>query len=268
MANDIFLSRHIGPREHELAKMLGVIGVESSDQLIQETIPNKIRLHNDLELPEGVSEFEYLMQIKKIASKNLIYRSYIGMGYYNTILPFVIQRNILENPSWYTSYTPYQAEISQGRLEALLNYQTMITDLTGLPIANASLLDEATAAAEAMIMLHNLRTRNQVKTNANVFLVDSSVFPQTIEVMRTRAEALDIELEVIDCNKFIFSDKVFGVLVQYPNADGEILDYSQLAAQAHAAEVNVVAVADILLSALWRAYGIRWSACCILCNTR
>jgi len=267
MANDIFLSRHIGPREHELAKMLGVIGVESSDQLIQETIPNKIRLHNDLELPEGVSEFEYLMQIKKIASKNLIYRSYIGMGYYNTILPFVIQRNILENPSWYTSYTPYQAEISQGRLEALLNYQTMITDLTGLPIANASLLDEATAAAEAMIMLHNLRTRNQVKTNANVFLVDSSVFPQTIEVMRTRAEALDIELEVIDCNKFIFSDKVFGVLVQYPNADGEILDYSQLAAQAHAAEVNVVAVADILSLALLTPPG-EWGADVVVGNSQ
>ena len=187
MALDNFVLRHNGPRPHEIGTMLEKIGVGSVDELIDKTVPPAIRLEKPLNLPDGISEHEYLQRIWEIASKNKVYRSYIGLGYYNTIFPPVIQRNILENPSWYTSYTPYQAEISQGRLEALLNFQTVVMDLTGMELANASLLDESTAAAEAMIMMFNARSRDQVKSGAVKFFVDGNLFPQNLAVMRTRA---------------------------------------------------------------------------------
>ena len=176
MALDDFKNRHIGPRDEETGIMLKKIGVESLDELIKKTIPNSILLDESLQIPDGISEYEYFQKIKEIASKNKMFRSFIGIGYYGTILPAVIQRNILENPVWYTSYTPYQAEISQGRLEALLNFQTMVMDLTGMEIANASLLDESTAAAESMIMMYNTRSRAAVKEGANIFFVDEKIF--------------------------------------------------------------------------------------------
>ena len=186
MLSDKFVNRHIGPRKHELPQMLNTIGVNSLDELIEKTIPGSIMLEKPLRLPEAMREFEYLNHIKSIGRKNKMFRSFIGLGYYGVALLSVIIRNVLENPSWYTSYTPYQAEISQGRLEALLNFQTMIIELTGMQIANASLLDESTAAAEAMIMMFNARSRASVKAGANKFFVDDDVFPQTIDVIKTR----------------------------------------------------------------------------------
>ena len=185
MAVENFALRHIGPRPYEVPEMLEAVGVSSLDELIDQTVPPAIRLENEMNLPDGISEHEYFQLIRSIAKKNKLYKTYIGMGYYNTVTPAVILRNILENPSWYTSYTPYQAEISQGRLEALLNFQTVVMELTGLPIANASLLDEATAAAEAMIMMLNTRPRAKAKAGANQFFVDKNIFPQTLEVVKT-----------------------------------------------------------------------------------
>ncbi|MDO9276537.1 MAG: glycine dehydrogenase (aminomethyl-transferring), partial [Lutibacter sp.] len=182
MRTDSFVLRHIGPRENEVKEMVATIGVQSLDELINKTIPTDIRLAHELNLPKAMSEFEYLTHIQKIAGKNKLFKNYIGLGYHPTILPGVIQRNILENPGWYTSYTPYQAEISQGRIEALITYQTMICDLTGLKIANASLLDEGTAAAEAMLMLYNSRSRNKTSANALKFFVSNEVLPQTVDV--------------------------------------------------------------------------------------
>ena len=186
MASDKFVNRHNGPRDNELPRMLAVIGVDSLDQLIERTIPEKIRLKKSLTLPEAMSEYEYLRHIKALGAKNKMFRSFIGQGYYGVALLSVIVRNVLENPSWYTSYTPYQAEISQGRLEALLNFQTMVIELTGMQIANASLLDESTAAAEAMIMMFNARSRAAVKAGTNKFFVDEDIFLQTMDVIRTR----------------------------------------------------------------------------------
>ena len=191
---DIFTDRHNGPRKGDIKPMLQKIGIGSVDGLIDKTIPRSIRMDAPLDLPAGISEYEYFNSLREIASRNKLFRSYIGLGYYNTIFPAVIQRNILENPSWYTSYTPYQAEISQGRLEALLNYQTMVMELTAMEIANASLLDEPTAAAEAMTMMYNVRPRAMVKAGARKFFVDENIFPQTTDVLKTRAEPLGIEL--------------------------------------------------------------------------
>src|SRR5665647_1130019 len=187
MAIDKFVTRHIGPREKDIQEMLAVIGVASLDELIDQTVPSNIRLEKPLNLPNGLTEREYYRRILHLASKNKVFNTYIGMGWYDTITPAVILRNVLENPAWYTSYTPYQAEISQGRLEALLNYQTMVCELTGMEIANASLLDEATAAGEAMIMMMNLRSRQMVKDNVNAVLVDEKMWPQTHDVLITRA---------------------------------------------------------------------------------
>ena len=206
MQTDSFVLRHLGPHENQVQEMLKTIGVKSLDELIYNTIPDDILLKNNLNLPEAMSENEFASHIQKLGSKNKQFKTYIGLGYHATTLPAVIQRNIFENPSWYTSYTPYQAEISQGRLEALLNYQTVITDLTGLPIANSSLLDEGTAAAEAMIMLLNGRSRNQKKANANQFFVSDEVLPQTIDILKTRAEPLGIRLVIDDHNKISFDD--------------------------------------------------------------
>ena len=246
MLNDKFVTRHIGPRNQEISKMLDKIGIKSLDELIDKTIPESIKFKEPLDLPEGMSEYDYLKYIRKIAAKNKVFKSYIGMGYYDTILPPVIQRNILENPGWYTSYTPYQAEISQGRLEALLIFQTVITDLTRMEIANASLLDEATAAAESMIMMFNTRTRESVKRGTNKFFVDENIFPQTLDVLKTRSKPLGINLVAGKYKKLKWDDKLFGILVQYPDNDGEIRDYSQLTKEAHENDILVAVVADIM----------------------
>ncbi len=240
--HDRFIDRHIGPGEAEIKEMLKTIGVSSLDELIDQTIPEDIRLDKELDLPDEVSEFEYLKRIKEIASKNKIFKSYQGLGYYPTILPKAIQRNILENPGWYTQYTPYQAEISQGRLEALINFQTMIVDLTGLPIANASLLDEGTAAAEAMIMCNNVKKNK----NANKFFVSDKCFQQTIDVILTRAEPLNIEVEIGDINSVELNENYFAIIVQYPNSDGEVIDYKELFAKAHSKNIYTITIADIM----------------------
>src|SRR5712672_1324881 len=211
-----FVPRHVGPDEKDVAEMVRTLGFSSLDALIDATVPQKIRLRGGLDLPKGMTEPEVLDYFRALASKNQIFRSFIGMGYSDCVTPPVIQRNILENPGWYTAYTPYQAEIAQGRLESLLNFQTMVIDLTGLQVANASLLDEATAAAEAMTLSHGL------KDDRNVFFVSADCHPQTIDVVQTRARALGIEVTVGDHEAFEFSERVFGVLVQYPNTYGHI----------------------------------------------
>ncbi len=250
MSHDSFVNRHIGPRADEIKDMLEFIRVSSMEELIGQTIPSGIRLKEPLKLKEGLTERKYYRRILELASKNKVFNTYIGMGYYDTITPAVILRNVLENPAWYTSYTPYQAEISQGRLEALLNFQTMVCELTGMEIANASLLDEATAAAEAMVMMMNLRSRQMVKNNVNAVLVDEKMWPQTLDVLQTRANPLNIELRVGSFEKFDFSDDVFGVLIQYPNSDGEILDYSELVSKAHEKDIKVAVAADLLSLAI------------------
>ena len=267
MITNNFMQRHNGPKPEEAEKMLKEIGVNSLDQLINETVPQAIRLKKDLNLPDGLNEYEYINHIREIAAKNKIFKTYIGTGYYNTITPAVIVRNILENPGWYTSYTPYQAEISQGRLEALLNFQTMICDLTAMPLANASLLDEGTAAAEAMIMFFNSRSREQVKTNCNKFFVACNLFPQTVEVIRTKAAPLGIELVVSDYHDLISFEKYFGAIVQYPDKKGNIQDYTQFAEKAHASGVAVAVAADLLSLALLMPPG-EWGADVVLGSTQ
>ena len=259
MISNNFIKRHNGPREEQVKKMLAKIGADSVDQLIDQTIPASIRLENDLNLPEGLNEHEYLNLIKRIGSKNKQFKSYIGMGYYNTITPGVIQRNVLENPGWYTSYTPYQAEISQGRLEALLNFQTMIVELTGLPIANSSLLDEATSAAEAMIMTFNARSRKKKKAGANKFFVSDKIFPQSIAVIETRAEPLGIELVVGKPGEITIDDEFFGGLVQYPDSDGNIEDYRDFVAKLHEHDALAAVDADLLSLSLLTPPG-EWDA--------
>ena len=241
---DRFEFRHIGPDEKDIKLMAKECGVNSIDELIDETIPKNIRLENELKLDEPLSEFEFINKIKEIASKNKVYKTYIGMGYYPTILPSVIQRNILENPGWYTQYTPYQAEIAQGRLEALLNFQTVVTDLTGFKIANASLLDEATSAAEAMVMFYNARKKDKI--NSHKFFVSEEVFPQTIDVLKKRSKPLGIELVIGDHNSFNFDNDFYGLLVQYPSKTGEIYDYSEFFNQAQSKGIFKVVAADIL----------------------
>jgi len=250
---DKFVNRHIGPNEEEIEKMLSVIGVSSLDELINKTVPDSIRLKKKLKLDNPLTENEFLNKLKKIASKNKIYKNYIGLGYYPTITPSVITRNVLENPGWYTQYTPYQAEISQGRLEALLNFQTMVSDLTGMQIANASLLDEATAAAEAMTMLYSLRKTS--KKNSNVFWVSNECFPQTIDVLKTRSAPHGIELRIGDLKTLELTDDIFGIFVQYPAADGEVYDYSELFKQAAAKNISKAVAADLLSLAILRPPG-------------
>ncbi len=241
-----FVTRHIGPRENEVSEMCKVIGVKSLDELIEKTVPSQIRLKSLLNLPEAISEYEYLQRLRTIASKNKIFKTYIGNGYYGTITPSVIIRNILENPAWYTSYTPYQAEISQGRLEALLNFQTVIIELTRMDIANASLLDEATAGAEAMIMMFNSRSRDKVKVGANVLFVDKNIFPQTLSVIRSRAIPLGMKVEEGDYKTFTLHEKIFGAIVQYPAADGKIENYGNFVDSAHKNGLLVAVAADIM----------------------
>lgn len=262
LTND-FINRHNGPRENEIAKMLDVIGVSDLDTLINETVPSTIRLPKPLNLPEGMNEWEYLSHLKELGTKNKLFKSYIGLGYYGSITPGVIQRNILENPGWYTSYTPYQAEISQGRLEALLIYQTMITELTGMPLANASLLDEGTAAAEAMIMLYNSRSRDAVKANSVKFFVSEKLFAHTIDVLKTRSTPLGIELVFGDHNTIEFDKSFFGAIIQYPDETGEIYDFREFTARAHADNVMVAVAADLMSLAILTPPG-EWGADVVL----
>jgi len=244
--SDAFAKRHIGPREQEIPEMLSTVGVSSIEELINQTIPSAIRLKKDLDLPDPMSEQEFMQHIHSLAKKNKSYRSFIGLGYYPTAAPSVIIRNIFENPGWYTSYTPYQAEISQGRLEALLNFQTMVTELTGMEIANSSLLDESTAAAEAMSMMFSARTRQAVKEGRNVLFVDENIFPQNLAVIKLRSEPIGVEIVVGDYSEYIFTGKEFGCIVQFPAADGTIRDYSHFADKAHTHEVLVSAIVDIM----------------------
>lgn len=246
MKTDSFARRHIGPRKNDLPKMLEAIGVESMEQLIFETVPNEILLDKPLELDEAMSEQEYLEHINKLAKKNRVFDTYIGLGYNEAYLPAVIQRNILENPGWYTAYTPYQAEIAQGRLEALLNFQTMVSDLTGMEIANASLLDEATAAAEAMTLLFAVRDRDQKKNNVVKFFVSEEILPQTLSLLKTRSNPIGIELVVGDHRTFDFSSEFFGALLQYPGKSGKVYDYTGFIENARAAGIKVAVAADIL----------------------
>ena len=246
MRTDAFALRHLGPRETDLNHMFKTIGVENLDQLIFETIPNDIRLKNDLNLDEPMTEYEYLNHIQELGKKNKIFKSYIGLGYHPAIVPAVIQRNIFENPGWYTAYTPYQAEIAQGRLEAILNYQTTVIELTGMEIANASLLDEGTAAAEAMALLFDVRTRDQKKNNVSKFFVSEEILPQTLSVLQTRSTPLNIELVVGNHEAFDFSSDFFGAILQYPGKYGQVYDYSGFIAKAATNEIKVAVAADIL----------------------
>ncbi len=241
-----FATRHIGPNQAELESMLEQIGVSSLDELVDDTVPSSIRMEGPLDLPDPVSEAGLLDELSKTAKLNRVFKSYIGLGYYDCVTPGVIQRNILENPGWYTQYTPYQAEISQGRLEALINFQTMVSDLTGMEIANASLLDEATAAAEAMTMLHRVKDKKLKGSDANSFFVSDQCFPQTIDLLRSRSEPLGIELIIGDHREFEFDDNVFGALLQYPGADGEVHDYSDFISAAHDNAILVAVAADLL----------------------
>ncbi|MFP4448449.1 MAG: aminomethyl-transferring glycine dehydrogenase [Bacteroidales bacterium] len=267
MAIEKFIDRHIGPRDEDLPVMLKKVGVKSLDELIDKTIPKSIQLDKPLELDEPMSEREYLEHLRNIGSKNKLYRSYIGLGYYDTITPSVIIRNILENPGWYTSYTPYQAEISQGRLEALINFQSVVMELTGMELANASLLDEASAAAEAMIMMANLRKRSAIKKGANKFFVDQNTFPQTLEVLKTRAEPLGIELIIDDYKKFDFDETVFGLIVQYPAGDGKIEDYKDFVNKAHENGAMAAVAADIMSLAILTPPG-EWGADIVFGSTQ
>ena len=259
MAIDTFVGRHIGPREADIQEMLKVVGVQSLDELIDQTVPANIRLEKPLNLPNGLTEREYYRKILKLAKKNKVFNTYIGMGWYDTITPAVILRNILENPVWYTSYTPYQAEISQGRLEALLNFQTMVCEMTEMPLANASLLDEATAAAEAMHMMYALRSRAQEKAGANVCFVDELVWPQTLDVLITRAEPLGIELKVGNFKEAVIDGNWFGAILQYPNSDGVIEDYSNFTKTSQQKGCKVAVATDLLALALLTPPG-EWGA--------
>ena len=251
---DSFVDRHTGLNSPEdLREMLATIGVGSVEELLQQVIPQNIRLKKDLDLPEAMSEYEYAQHIAELASKNRTFRSFIGMGYYPNAVPAVITRNVFENPAWYTSYTPYQAEISQGRLEALLNYQTAILSLTGLEVANCSLLDEATAAAEAMLMMFALRSREAVKQGRNQLFVDESIFPQTLDVLLTRSEPFGIEIIRDNFSEYEFTGKEFGAMVQFPAANGEVRNYAAFAEKAHAVGATVTAVADLLSLALLKS---------------
>lgn len=262
-----FAERHIGVNSTEAEHMLRVIGAENMDEFVKQTIPQDILLKEDIQLPPAMSESEYATHIKKLGQKNQSFTSLIGQGWYGTITPPVIQRNVLENPVWYTSYTPYQAEISQGRLEALMNFQTMVSDLTGMELSNCSLLDEATAAAEAVTMMMNMRSRKQVKQGLHTILVDKHIFPEILAVMYTRAIPQGVLLEVVDISQTEFSDEHIGVIVQYPNSDGAVVDYSGLAFRAHEIGAQVAVIADILALTLLTPPG-EWGADIVVGSTQ
>lgn len=267
MDTNKFVNRHIGISTEEIPSMLQAIGVNSVDELIEQTIPSNIRLTEPLNLPEPMTEREFAEHISELASKNEVFTSYIGMGWYDTVCPAPIQRNVFENPIWYTSYTPYQAEVSQGRLEALLNFQTVICELTGLPLANCSLLDEATAAAEAATMFYGSRSRTQAKAGANKLFVDEKIFPSTLAVINTRMNPQGIQVIVGDYKTFEFTPDVFGAIVQYPNADGTIEDYKEFITQANANETRVAVAADLMSLVLLTPPG-EWGADVVFGNSQ
>jgi glycine dehydrogenase len=246
MKTDAFALRHIGPRENDVQHMLKTIGVDSIDQLLYETFPDDIRLKAPLNLDAAMTEYEYLNHIQQLGNKNKIFKSYIGLGYHPAIVPPAIQRNIFENPGWYTAYTPYQAEIAQGRLEALLNYQTTVIELTGMEIANASLLDEGTAAAEAMALLFDVRSRDQKKNNVNKFFVSEEILPQTLSVLQTRSTPIGVELVIGNHEEFAFGDDFFGAILQYPGKYGQVYDYAKFIATAKSKKIKTAVAADIL----------------------
>lgn len=258
-----FEHRHIAPNQQDTAKMLDTLGLNSIDELIGQTVPSNIRLKNALSLPPAKSEFDYLNNLKQVASKNKVFKSYIGQGYYDVIVPGVIQRNILENPGWYTQYTPYQAEISQGRLQALLNFQTMVMDLTGMEIANASLLDEGTAAAEAMFMQYSLRKN----PDAKVFFVSEEVFPQTIDILKTRSAPYGIAIQIGDHNTAELNESMFGAIVQYPAGKGAVYNYTDFATRAHEKGIKLTVVADIMSLSLLKPPG-EWGADIVVGSTQ
>jgi glycine dehydrogenase len=258
-----FESRHIAPNEVDKQAMLTAIGVSSLNELINQTIPEKIRLKQPLNLPDALSEYSYLQKLQDVVSKNKVFKSYIGQGYYDVILPGVIQRNILENPGWYTQYTPYQAEIAQGRLQALLNFQTMVIDLTGMEIANASLLDEGTAAAEAMFMQYSLRKN----ANAKVFFVSEDLFPQTIDILKTRSQPYGIELLIGDHRTVELNDDMFGAIVQYPAGNGTLYDYKDFVANAHNKGIKLTVAADLMSLVLLTPPG-EWGADIVVGSTQ
>ena len=267
MKNDSLANRHIGINEQEEQLMLQKIGVKSLDELIDKTLPKNIRLKQPIDLPEAMNEYEFAQHIAQLASKNKLYTTYIGQGWYGTITPAVIQRNVFENPVWYTSYTPYQTEVSQGRLEALMNFQTVITDLTGMPLANCSLLDEATAAAEAVTMMFGLRSRAQQKAGAKVVFVDNRVCAQTLAVINTRAIPQGIEVRTGRYEELEFTPDLFACVVQFPDADGSINDYRAFVEKAHAADCKVAVAADILSLALLTPPG-EWGADIVFGSTQ
>lgn len=267
MQGDRFVSRHLGPRFTDEAEMLTTIGVGSMDELIDQTIPASIRLNRELDVDQALTEHEYLASLKAIGAKNKLYSNFIGMGYYGTLVPSVILRNVLENPGWYTAYTPYQAEIAQGRLEALLNFQTMTTDLTGMEIANASLLDEATAAAETMFMFYNSRSRAATKAGVKKFFISENCFPQTIDVVKTRAIPVGIELVIGDETNFTFTEEFFGGIVQYPDGNGSINDYRAFVEQAHAVDAKVGVASDLLALVMLTPPG-EWGADAVFGNSQ
>ncbi len=267
MTTDKFVNRHNGPRAQEVTEMLAKIGVSSVDELINQTVPSHIRLKQPLNVAPAMSEYQYLKHLKTLAAKNKVFRSYIGLGYYNTITPPVIQRNILENPGWYTAYTPYQAEIAQGRLEALLNYQTMVMDLTAMPVANASLLDEATAAAEAMFMFYSNRSKEKIKNNANKFFISETTFPQTIDVLKTRAMPYGMELVIGNAFATKFDESYFGMLIQYPDVNGEAADFRNLIPSVKEMGIQVAVASDLLALALLTPPG-EWGADCVVGNSQ
>ncbi|NAY92882.1 aminomethyl-transferring glycine dehydrogenase [Muricauda sp. JGD-17] len=246
MNTEVFAARHIGITEKDLSKMFETISVENMEQLINETIPGDIKLKKALNLPKGISEHEFLAHVQELSSKNKVFKTFIGLGYHESLTPSVIKRNILENPGWYTAYTPYQAEIAQGRLEALLNFQTMVTDLTGMELANASLLDESTAAAEAMTMLFDVRSRQQKKDGAVKFFVSEEILPQTLSLLKTRSIPLGIELVIGNHQAFDFSEGYYGAMLQYPGKHGQVHDYAGFVQKAMENDIKVAVAADIL----------------------
>ncbi len=267
MKRNSFAYRHIGPKAVDVDQMLSTIGVDSIDTLIDQTVPSAIRAEKELDLAPAMTEAEFATHIGALGEMNSVFKTYIGMGYHPTVLPGVIQRNILENPGWYTAYTPYQAEIAQGRLEALMNYQTMVVDLTGMELANASLLDEATAVAEAMSMFYGGMPRAKKKAGANKFFVDQNTFPQSLDLLKTRTEPIGVELVLGDYRDFEPTDEFFGALVQYPNADGSVEDYRAFGAACNAAEVQLVVAADIMSLVLLTPPG-EWGADAVVGTTQ
>ena len=267
MKRNSFAYRHIGPKAVDVDQMLSTIGLDSIDTLIEQTIPKAIRAEKELDLSDSMTEAEFGEHIAALGEMNSIFKTYIGMGYHPTVLPGVIQRNILENPGWYTAYTPYQAEIAQGRLEALMNYQTMVVDLTGMELANASLLDEATAVAEALSMFFGAMPRNKKKTGAHKFFVDQNTFPQSITLLKTRAQPIGVELVFGDYSSFEATDDFFGAMLQYPNSEGSVEDYRAFASQCNQADIQLVVAADLMSLTLLAPPG-EWGADAVVGTTQ